>query len=44
MKEGLGLEAADEIAGFLYIGTPAGMPKAPAPLDPADFLKAWPAD
>ena len=42
IKEALGLEAADEIAGFLYIGTPAAGPKAPAPLDPADFLKAWP--
>ncbi len=43
MKQALGLEAVDEIAGFLYIGTPIVMPKAPAPLDPADFVKAWPA-
>jgi nitroreductase len=43
VKEALGLEAADEIAGFLYIGTPTAMPKAHVPLAPADFLKAWPA-
>ena len=44
VKEALGLEAADGIAGFLYIGTPKAMPKAPAPLDPADFLKTWPVE
>ena len=43
VKEALGLEAADEIAGFLYIGTPKAVAKAPVLLDPADFLKAWPA-
>jgi nitroreductase len=42
VKDALGLEATDEIAGFLYIGTPKAVPAAPA-LDPADFLKAWPA-
>jgi nitroreductase len=44
VKEALGLEAGDEIAGFLYIGTPAAAPKAPAPLNPADFLKVWPEE
>jgi len=44
VKEALGLEAADEIAGFLYIGTPKAIPKPPAPLDPADFVRAWPLD
>ncbi len=44
VKEALGLEAGDGIAGFVYIGTPAAVPKAPAPLDPADFLRAWPAE
>ncbi len=43
VKEALGLDAADGIAGFLYIGTPNAMPKPPAPLDPADFVRAWPA-
>jgi nitroreductase len=44
VKEGLGLSAADEIAGLLYIGTPIATPPAPAPLDPADFLRIWPAE
>jgi nitroreductase len=44
VKEALGLEAADEIAGFLYIGTPTVTPKAPAPLDPAEFLRGWPSE
>ncbi len=44
VKKALGLEAADGIAGFLYIGTPKAMPKPPALLDPADFVRAWPAD
>jgi nitroreductase len=44
VKEALGLEAADEIAGFLYIGTAVAAPKMPAPLDPAGFLRAWPTE
>ncbi len=44
VKEALGLEAVDDIAGFLYIGTPKTMPKQPAQLDPADFIRAWPKD
>jgi nitroreductase len=44
VKEALGLQASDEIAGFLYIGTPAARPKTPLPLDPADFTSAWPLD
>jgi len=44
VKEALGLAAADEIAGFLYIGTPKTTPKPPAPLDPADFVRAWTPD
>src|SRR5208337_407365 len=42
VKEALGIEASDAIAGLLYIGTPKAMPKPPAPLDPADFVQAWP--
>lgn len=42
VKEALGLEATDGIAGFLYIGSPKAVAAPPA-LDPADFLKAWPA-
>lgn len=43
VKEALGLEAGDEIAAFLYIGTPITMPKPPLPLDQAEFVKSWPA-
>ncbi len=42
VKEALGLEATDEIVGFIYIGTPKTMPKAQAPLDPSDFAQSWP--
>jgi nitroreductase len=44
VKEALGLAAADEIVAFLYIGTPKTMLKPPAPLDPADFVRAWAPD
>ncbi len=44
VKEALGLAATDEIAGFLYIGTPTALPKRQATLDPADFVRAWPSD
>lgn len=43
VKQALGLQAADAIVGFLYIGTPKTMPKAPMPIDPAEFLRNWPA-
>ena len=43
VKEALGLKASDAIAGLLYIGTPKSMPKPPAPLDPADYIRIWPA-
>ncbi len=42
VKEALGLEASEAIIGLLYIGTPKAMPKPPAPLDPADFIRTWP--
>ncbi len=42
VKQELGLRDTDRIAGFLYIGTPKAMPKPPAPLDTAEFLKGWP--
>ena len=43
VKEALGLEASEAIAALLYIGTPKAMPKPPAPLDPEDFIRTWPA-
>jgi nitroreductase len=42
VKEALGLAASDEIVGFMYIGTPKSMPKAPTPLNIADFVQSWP--
>ena len=42
VKEALGLEASEIIAGLLYIGTPKALPKSPAPLEPADFIRLWP--
>ncbi len=44
VKEALGLKDEDGIVGFLYIGTPKASPKQPAPLNPADFVRSWPAD
>ncbi len=43
VKEALGLEASEAIAGLIYIGTVKTTPKPPAPLDPADFIRTWPA-
>jgi len=42
VKEAPGLGASEAIVGLLYIGTPKAMPKTPAPLDPADFIRTWP--
>jgi len=42
VKDALGLEAWEIIAGLLYIGTPKTLPKQPAPLEPADFIRTWP--
>ena len=42
VKEALGLEASEAIAGLIYIGTPKAAPKPPVPLDPADFIRNWP--
>jgi nitroreductase len=43
VKEALGLRITDEIVGFLYIGTPKSMPKAPPSLNIGDFAESWPA-
>lgn len=41
VKQGLGLAESDLIAGFIYVGT-AGSEKKVNPLNPADFVRAWP--
>lgn len=41
VMNGLGLEAEEEIAGLLYLGTRESGPKSVPPLDPAEFVSAW---
>ena len=43
VKQALGLGPSEAITGLLYIGTPKAMPKSQMPLNPADFLRSWPA-
>ena len=38
---GLGLDAHEEIIGFLYLGTRDGQPKSIPQLDTADFVSSW---
>lgn len=39
---GLGLQGNERLIGFIYLGTPLGPLRTPAPLDPDDFVSAWP--
>ena len=41
VKQGLGLEADDEIVGFLYLGTPKVALKPVPDRDPDDFTEFW---
>jgi nitroreductase len=41
LAEKLGLPADERLLGFLYLGTPAGLPKALPTLATADFFRAW---
>ena len=43
LKQKLGLSDQDEIAGFIYIGTPAKQLPPRVPLEVSDFLSNWPA-
>jgi nitroreductase len=43
VREALGLEASESIVGLMYIGAVIAPGKTPARLNPADFIKAWPA-
>ncbi len=42
LKQKLGLSPDDEIAGFIYIGTPAKELPPRVPLNVSDFLSNWP--
>jgi nitroreductase len=42
VRSELGLDEADEIIGFIHIGTPReAAPEVPHP-DPADYVERWP--
>lgn len=41
VRAGLGLADSERIVGFIYLGTPIGELRRPAPLDPAGFVSAW---
>lgn len=43
VRAGLGLAAHERIIGFLYLGTPLGELRRPQPLEPAQFIAAWPS-
>ncbi len=43
VKAALGLEPSEAIAGLIYIGTEKTPGKTPARLDPADYVRRWPA-
>lgn len=44
VREGLGLAENEQIAAFLYVGHPAGMPKSVPQLEVKDFFRDWSAD
>lgn len=41
VKQALGLQANESIAGFVYLGTPATAPKTPVLLPVSDFVSHW---
>ncbi|WP_110969553.1 nitroreductase family protein [Pseudomonas huaxiensis] len=41
VAKGLGLEAGEELIGFLYLGTPMGEPRTAPVLKTEDFVSAW---
>lgn len=44
VKAGLGLGPAEQIVGFLYLGTPSVAQKPPPDIDPDDYFAPWPGD
>ncbi len=42
VEQGLGLEAGEQIVGYLYLGSQPDRLRKVNPLDPADFVQAWP--
>lgn len=41
VTEGLGLEASEQLLGFIYLGTPEGGLRKPPVLEPKDFVGQW---
>jgi len=41
VAKGLGLEAGEELIGFLYLGTPVSEPRTAPVLKTEDFVSAW---
>lgn len=41
VHRGLGLEANEEVIGYLYVGTPMGEPRTAPVLETARFVSAW---
>ncbi|MBN9463477.1 MAG: nitroreductase [Burkholderiales bacterium] len=41
VKRALGIDPADEIVGFLYLGTPDRMPASRRPADPREHVLQW---
>ncbi len=41
VKAGLGLSDNEEIVGYIYLGTPVGVPKPAAPMRAEDFITQW---
>ena len=39
----LGFARTDEIVAWLYVGTVEGARREPVPVDPAQFVREWPA-
>lgn len=41
VKDGLGLVEGEEIVGYIYVGSPVGVPKAVEPVRVEDFVSPW---
>ncbi|MDY0248809.1 MAG: nitroreductase family protein [Pseudomonas sp.] len=42
IKQGLGLQAHEQIVAYIYLGTPINSLRNPPVVDPAPLLRAWP--
>ncbi|WP_460416278.1 NAD(P)H nitroreductase [Pseudomonas sp. microsymbiont 2] len=41
VRKGLGLQANEEVIGYLYVGTPVGEPRTAPVLETAQYVSAW---